>query len=186
MCKTLPVLLVIGNSLKFLHSSSAVKYHPKSGLRSSWPVVAGANFSSFGTCRSVLVHRGGLQQIDLLPFSFNDSGADLGGGLAFFVFLVGVVEFLQAGRALRPMRAFKAAMQAVVAHAVAIAVARLLVEHVRDLRCQLIGVPLVGVLGVRAPQVRLGQDGRQLRAFRWRSSVVGWDASFVRQRAPFG
>ena len=90
-------------------------------------------------------------QIDLLPLALDDSGADLRCGLALLVLLVGVIELLQAGGALRAVRVLKAAVQAVVAHAVAIAVAGLLVQHVGNLRRQFIGVGLIGILGV-APQ----------------------------------
>jgi len=56
-------------------------------------------------------------------------------------------------------------MQAVMSHPVAIAITWLLVEHIRDLGRQFVGVPLVYVLGVRSPQLGRGQDGRKLRSF---------------------
>ena len=126
-------------------------------------------------------------QVDLLPLAFDDSGADLRCRLAFLVLLVGVVKLLQAGRALRSVGILEAAVQAVVAHAVAIAVAGLLMEHVRNLRRQFVGVRLVRILRVRAPEVGLGQKRRQFRPFRRRSGIVGRDAaSFFLRRGPLG
>src|SRR5438270_5757548 len=104
----------------------------------------------------LLVHcRRGLQ-IDLLPLSLNNSRPDLGGGFALLMLLVRVIKLFQAGRALRSMGVFKTAVQAVVAHAIAIAVARLLMENSGNLRRQFIRVSLIGILRVRTPEVRLG------------------------------
>src|SRR5258708_12917035 len=72
-------------------------------------------------------------QVDQLPIAFDDARSNLGRGLPLLVLLMGVIEFLQAGGAARAVRGFEAAVQAVVAHAVAIAVARLLVQHRRNL-----------------------------------------------------
>ena len=58
------------------------------------------------------------------------------------------------------MRALKAAMQAIVAHAVAEAIAGLLVEDGRNLRCQLVGVSLVRILSIRSPKLILSKDGQ--------------------------
>src|SRR5215475_9600460 len=94
----------------------------------------------FRTRSSGLVDGCGRLQVDLLPIPLDDSGPDLGGGLALLVLLVGVIQLFQAGCALRPMRTLKAAMQAVMPHAVAVAVARLLMKHARDLGRQLVSV----------------------------------------------
>jgi hypothetical protein len=63
-------------------------------------------------------------------------------------------------------------MQAVVPHAVAEAVAGLLVQDDRNLRRQLIGVSLIGILSVRSPKLVFGEDGRELGPFRRRTIVV--------------
>ena len=75
---------------------------------------------------STSVHRGRRYQVDLLPLSLDNASADLGRGLALLVLLVGVVKLLQASRALGSMRVLKATVEAVMPHAVAIAVAGLL------------------------------------------------------------
>ncbi len=125
----------------------------------------------------MLVHGRGRQQIDLLPLSLDNSVAYLSRSLAFFVLLVGIIQLFQAGGALRSVRVLKAAVQAVVAHAVAIAVTRLLMENVRNLGRQFIGMGLVGILRIRSPKVGLGQEGRQLRSFGRRSGIVRGNSS---------
>jgi len=139
---------------------------------------------------SGLVHRRGCDEIDLLPFSLDDSGANLSGRFAFLMLLVGVVELLQASRALRSVGALKAAMQAVVAHAVAISVARLLVQDVGNLRGELVGVRLVRILRISSPQIGLGENPRQRRAFRRRPGIKGWDTRVIAcenaRRGPLG
>src|SRR5215471_11482973 len=80
----------------------------------------------------LLVNRGGRLEIHLLPFAANDSGTNLLGHSSFFVFRVTVVKLFQACCALRSVGIFKTAVQAVVTHAVAVAVARLLVQHDRN------------------------------------------------------
>src|SRR5579859_3032919 len=80
----------------------------------------------------------------------------------------------------------EAAMQAVVTHAIAIAVTRLLVQDTRNLGGEFVRVGLVWVLRVSAPEIGLGQDRRQLRAFRRRSGIVSRDAAFPLGSYPFG
>src|SRR5271170_106064 len=80
-----------------------------------------------------LVHRGGVIQIDLFPFTPNNSSPNLGRGLTSLVLLIGVIELLQAGCAPGSVSIFVTAVQAVVAHAVAVTVAGLLMEHDRNL-----------------------------------------------------
>jgi hypothetical protein len=110
------------------------------GLFSSVP---GAHFVLVDLCRSL--------QIDVLPFSLDDPGTNLRGSFAFLMLDVRVVQLFQASPALRSVRAFEAAMQAVMTHAIAIAVTGLLMKNDRDLRSQLIGMRLVGILRVGAP-----------------------------------
>ena len=86
----------------------------------------GTRNSVLGTRNSALIDRCRRLQIDLLPLALDDASANLGCGLARLVLLIRVIDFLQARGASRSMRAFEAAVQAVVAHAVAITVARLL------------------------------------------------------------
>src|SRR5208283_4002691 len=61
----------------------------------------------------------------LLPLAFDNAGANLGRGLAFLMLLVGVVKLFQASGAARAVGIFITAVQAVVTHAIAIAIARL-------------------------------------------------------------
>ena len=100
----------------------------------------------------VLIDSRGRLQIDRLPLALNDARANLGGGLAFLVLLVGVVQFLQAGGAAGAVRGLKAAVQAVVPHAVAVAITRLLVQHRGDFRRQVIRMGLVRILPICSPQ----------------------------------
>src|ERR1700757_1748063 len=72
-------------------------------------------------------------QIDLLPFALDDGSGDLGRRFALLVLLVGVIELLQAGRALRSMSILEAAVQAVVPHPIAVAIAGLLMQHAGNL-----------------------------------------------------
>src|SRR5579864_60133 len=100
---------------------------------------------------TTLIDGGRRIQIDLLPLSLDDSGADLGRAFALFVLLVRIVQLLQASGTLRSMGILKAAVETVVAHPVAVAVAGLLMEHRRNLRRQFVGVSLVRILRVRSP-----------------------------------
>src|SRR5579862_4382856 len=99
--------------------------------------------------------------------------------------LVGVVELLQASGALGSVRVLKAAVQAVVPHPVAIAIARLLMEHGGNLRRQFVSMRLIGILRIGAPKIRLGEGRRQLGALRRRSGVVGWNPSLFLGCGPF-
>jgi hypothetical protein len=75
-------------------------------------------------------------------------------------------------------------MEAIVAHAVAIAIAGLLVEHGWNLRRQLIGVRLVGILRVRSPELVLGKDGREFGPLGRRTGIVSRNASFFFRSGP--
>ena len=81
------------------------------------------------------IHRGSGLQIDLLPLAADDGFADLGRRFALFRLFVGIVKLFQADVALGAMRALEATVQAVVAHApIAVAITRLLMDDVRNLR----------------------------------------------------
>jgi hypothetical protein len=88
------------------------------------------------------------------------------------VLLVRIIKLLQTGSASGSVRVLKTAMEAVVPHAVAEAIAGLLVQDDRNLRSQLIRMSLVGILSVRSPKLVLGEDGRELGPFRRRTIVV--------------
>ena len=101
-------------------------------------------------------------EVDGLPLATLYAGTDLGGRVSELGFAIGVNAFLHAGRALGSVKAFKAAMQAVVAHgAIAAAVAGLLVEHRRDLGGHLISRDLVRMREVRAGELRTVQERRK-------------------------
>src|ERR1700722_19377937 len=183
MCKTLPVLLLMGNSFCAClqrNNKVSLKAWPEVQLTGCIPRNKGEEprVVSPEPAQESLNHLGDLQQVDLLPLAFHNAGANLGCCLALLVLLVAVVKLFQASRALRAVGAFKAAVEAVVAHAVAEAIARLLVKHVWNLRRQLIRVGLVSILRVGAPQVSLGQNRRQLRSLGRRRGIVGWHGAF--------
>src|SRR5580698_1670094 len=133
---------------------------------------------------SALIDSCSRLQVDGLPVSVGDAGANLGCGLAFLVLLIRVVKLLQARGAACSVRVFIAAVQTVVAHAVAIAVAGLLVEHGRNLRRQLIGMSLVGILRVRSPEIGLGEYRWEFGPVRRRPGVVSGDAAFILLSGP--
>src|SRR5262249_22814723 len=99
---------------------------------------------------------------------------------------VTVEQLLHAGVALGAVGIFEATVKAVVSHAVAIAIAWLLMQDSRNLGGQFVGLGLVRVLGVLAPKVLLGKNRRQFCAFRRRTGVVGRNASFLLGRCPLG
>src|SRR4029077_14460638 len=107
---------------------------------------------------------------------FDNSSANLGGRLALLVLLVRVVQLFQTGCTLRPVGVLEATVQAVVSHAVVVAVTRLLMDHIGNLGGQFVGVRLVWILRVGAPPFRLGQNRRQFGALWRRSRIVGRDA----------
>src|SRR3984893_1432484 len=110
-------------------------------------------------------------EVYLLPLALDDALLNLCRRPALLVLLVGIVNLFEAGSAPGPVRVFKAAVQAAMAHAVAIAIAGLLVKHRRNLSCQIVGVSLIGRSSVGAPELVFAKDGRQLCALGWRSSV---------------
>ncbi len=85
---------------------------------------------------------------------------------------IGVVGLFQANRALGAVGALEATMQAVMSHAaIAIAVARLLVQHGGNFRRQFVRVSLKRILGIVAPELLFAKNGRQNRSFGWRAGV---------------
>ena len=109
----------------------------------------------------------------MLPFAANDALPDLPGRLTDFVLGVRVVKLLQANGTLRAVRVFEATVETFVTHAVAIAITRLLVEDAFNLGRKFVGVSLVGILGVLPPELILAQEGREFRALRGSSLMIG-------------
>ena len=58
------------------------------------------------------------------------------------------------------MGTFKTGVQALMSHAVAIAVARLLINHTLDLGSKLVGVRLIRILIVVSPKLLFAEDWR--------------------------
>src|SRR5215469_12202543 len=75
------------------------------------------------------------------------------------------------------MSSLKAAVQAVVPHAIAIAVAGLSMKNHGNPGRQFVSVSLIGVLRRLPPKLILGQDRRQPGALGWRAGIVGRDSS---------
>ena len=101
-------------------------------------------------------------KIDRLPLTAFDARADLRRRLSQLCLAIGVNAFLHAGRALCPVKDFKAAMQAVVAHrTIAVAVAGLLVQHRRNLCGHLVRSHLVRMREIWPGKLRATEDGRQ-------------------------
>ena len=98
-----------------------------------------------------LVDRSRGLQVYLLPFAFDDSPANLRRCLMLFVLSIRVINLLQAGGALRSVRVLKATVKTVVAHAVAIAIARLLMQYGRNPGGKLIRVSLEWILSILSP-----------------------------------
>src|ERR1700737_3625192 len=80
------------------------------------------------TGNSVLMNGRSSFEVYLLPFALDDALTNLCRRPTLLVQLVGIVNLFEAGGTAGPVRVFKAAMQAVMAHAVAIAIAGLLVK----------------------------------------------------------
>jgi hypothetical protein len=116
-------------------------------------------------------------EFDGLPLALLDSGADLLGRLALFVLEVGVVKLFEAVRADSGVRGFVAGAQAAVPHAVAVAVAGLLVDDVGDLCGKLVGAFLVRVLELRSPELLGRKNCGEFGYLGRRSGMVGRDAS---------
>src|ERR1700680_1526601 len=123
-------------------------------------------------------------EVYLLPLALDDALTNLCRRPALLVLLVGIVNLLEAGRTAGPVRVFKAAMQAVMAPAVAIAIAGLLVKHRWNLSCQIVGVSLIGRSSVGAPELVFAEDGWQLCALGRRSSVESRHPTFFLAGCP--
>jgi hypothetical protein len=81
----------------------------------------------------MLIYRRRGPQLYFFPFAPDDSLSNLLSRLSFAVLHIGIIKLLHADRAFRSMRVFKTTMQAFMTHAVAVAIARLLIKHGFDL-----------------------------------------------------
>src|ERR1700674_339752 len=123
-------------------------------------------------------------EVYLLPLALDDGLTHLCRRPTLLVLLVGIVNLLEADSTAGAVRAFKATMQAVMAHAVAIAIAGLLVKHRWNLSCQIVGMSLIRRSSVGAPELVFAEDGRQLCALGWRSSVESRHPTFFLAGCP--
>src|SRR5580704_8062404 len=98
-----------------------------------------------------LVHGSRCFQVHLPPVSSDDSFADLSGSLALLMLRVRIVQLFQANFSARAMSVFKTTVQAVVSHAIAIAIARLLMQRRWNLGRQFVGMNLIRLLAVSTP-----------------------------------
>jgi len=128
---------------------------------------------------SLLIHGGGGLQVYRLPLTLNNALSNLCNRLAFVMHCVTVVRLFQAGGTLSSVSAFETTVQAVVSHAVTIAIARLLMQHRRDPGREFVGVCLIGELRIFSPQLFFGKNGRQLGSLGWRSRIIGWDLRLI-------
>jgi len=135
-------------------------------------------------CPLKLVGRGRRFQIYLPPLALHNSLTNLGCSLTLLLLRVGVVQLLQTDVAARAMRVLEAAMQAVMSHSIAVAIAGLLMQHCRYLRSQIVRVRLIGKLGILSPQLLFAEDGRKLGALRRRAGIVSRDHPFLLGRGP--
>src|SRR6202022_683463 len=100
---------------------------------------------------ALLINAGSRVQIDQLPVTLDNSCTNLPRRLALLMHGVSVIKLFEAGSALRAVRSRKAAMQTVVSHtAVTVAITRLLVDHLRNLRRQFVSMRLIQKLRVIA------------------------------------
>src|SRR5580698_4639321 len=205
MCNTLPVLFVSAPFILYLTDAlltftaglGAVRWEnspwPLGRLRHRlWKTLLDVAVSrlpapaSRVNSRSLLVDRRRRFQVHLPPVSGNDSFADLDGRLALFMLRVRIIQLFQANVATRPVSSFKTTVQAVVSHAIAIAIARLLMQSGRDLSRQFVGVDLIRLLAIGAPELIAFQDRRKLGVFRRRGGIIGRDRGGLLRRRPGG
>jgi len=76
---------------------------------------------------------------------------------ALFILGIGVIQLFQTNVTLCTVGIFKAAVQTVVAHTVAVAITRLLVQNCWNLFGELVGMGLKIILGIRSPKLFLAQ-----------------------------
>src|SRR5439155_11509422 len=96
-----------------------------------------------------------------------------------FVLSIRVINLLQEGGALRSVRVLKATVKTVVAHAVAIAVARLLMQYGRNPGGKVVCMSLKRILSVFSPELLLSQKRRELSSRGRRSRIVCGNCSFL-------
>ena len=100
-----------------------------------------------------------INTLELVPV---DCFANLGRGLSEFGLLIGEEPLFGAGRALGAVEPFKAAAEAGMAEsAIAVAIARQLVEDVSDLRGLLVDMDLPGEAEVVSGEAGSGENRRQ-------------------------
>ena len=75
------------------------------------------------------VDRCGSFQVHLTPVALHDPFANLGSSLALLVLGIRIIQLLQADVATGAVSIFKATVEAVVAHPIAVTVTRLLVQN---------------------------------------------------------
>ncbi len=100
-----------------------------------------------------LVQFSGTLQVYFSPLTADNSLPYLPCRLSLLVHGICVIEFFHANVTLRAVCIFKAAMQTVVPHTVAVTIARLLVQNGWNLFSQLIRMRLEIVAGVLSPKV---------------------------------
>src|SRR6266851_2910053 len=109
-----------------------------------------------------LVHRSSVSEVNLFPLAVLDAGTNLRRRFAGPGHFIAVIKFLQACAAVRAVLRLEAAMQTLVTDAaITETIARLLVDHVRDLRRQAVSLNLITKLEVWSRQLLAGEDRRQ-------------------------
>jgi hypothetical protein len=94
------------------------------------------------------------------------------------MFEIAVVQLFQAGSALSRVRGLETAMQTLMSDCpVTITIARLLVDDIGYPGGQLVGMYLVTVLKIIAPEAVFGQDRGKLLAFRRGTGVKSWNGT---------
>jgi hypothetical protein len=110
-----------------------------------------------------LIAFGGLLQVDRLPLSLNHGRPDLRWRLLQLRLLVGEENLFHTDSAFGAVRQLEAGVQALMSHALAIAVTRHLVEDVGNLRRQFVGLGLIRILEGLAPLLVFGENLRLTR-----------------------
>src|SRR5205814_4974134 len=120
-------------------------------------------------------------KVDLLPLSRDDAHTNLLWRLFLLDHLVAVVELFHANGTVAAVLTLKATVQALVAMApVAVAITRLLIDHLRNLGRQFVGVHLHElVLGLGIGQLARGQDRRNAFALSVSLLVISRDIGWT-------